>query len=301
MHIDISVIIINYNTLEMTKACIDSVFQYTKDVSFEIILVDNASNDGSKEYFEQEGRVRYIFSDENLGFGRANNLGYEYAQGKYLFLLNSDTLLLNNALYDFFCFAEKSEYKIGCIGCILKDKDLKSSTSYGKFPSFLSSFEEWIIYPVLHKIGINYKLGKYDYKLSGAAPYKVEYVTGAALFVKKSIPDKYGLFDPDFFMYYEETDMQFRYRKLGFSSVVINDPQIIHFMGGSSDVVRKISKKRFPLQSLFLFFKKHRSRFSYNCFVFLFLLLYFPFVFLSPYKKSDKILLIRNILNKNFY
>ena len=87
---DVSIIIVTYNTRQMTAECIDSVCQKTFGIDYEIILVDNASSDDSKAFFEKDERVKYIYSQENLGFGRANNLGAGVAQGKYLFLLNSD-------------------------------------------------------------------------------------------------------------------------------------------------------------------------------------------------------------------
>ncbi|GHT72706.1 hypothetical protein FACS189456_1970 [Bacteroidia bacterium] len=87
---DVSIIIVNYNTKQLTANCIDSVFHKTEGINFEVILVDNASTDGSKEHFRNDPRIQFIESDENLGFGRANNLGAKYAKGKYLFLLNSD-------------------------------------------------------------------------------------------------------------------------------------------------------------------------------------------------------------------
>ena len=99
---DVSIIIVNYNTKELTAACINSIFQYTEGVEFEVILVDNASTDGSREFFRKDTRIILIESEINLGFGRANNLGYEYSHGKYVFLLNSDTYLLNNAVKIFY-------------------------------------------------------------------------------------------------------------------------------------------------------------------------------------------------------
>ena len=95
---DVSIIIVNYNTLKVTAQCLDSIFRLTYGLSFEVILVDNASTDGSKEIFSQDKRIKYIYSDRNLGFGRANNLGFQTAAGEYIFLLNSDTILLNNAV-----------------------------------------------------------------------------------------------------------------------------------------------------------------------------------------------------------
>ena len=88
---DVSIIIVNYNTCQMTKECIDSVFERTFGLDFEIILVDNGSTDGSKSQFEKDSRITYVYSEFNLGFGCANNLGYKFAKGDYVFLLNSDT------------------------------------------------------------------------------------------------------------------------------------------------------------------------------------------------------------------
>ena len=85
----VSIIIVNYNTKDITENCIASIISQTKDVEYEIILVDNASTDGSKEYFEKRNGIHYIYSNENLGFGRANNLGAKSASGEFLFLLNS--------------------------------------------------------------------------------------------------------------------------------------------------------------------------------------------------------------------
>lgn len=85
---DVSIIIVNYNTCRMTAECIDSVFEKTHGIDFEIILVDNASTDGSREHFAGDSRITYIYNDENLGFGRANNAGIERARGRYVFLLN---------------------------------------------------------------------------------------------------------------------------------------------------------------------------------------------------------------------
>ena len=90
---DVSVIIVNYNTKNLTDDCIQSVINKTTGVDYEIILVDNASTDGSKEYFEKDNRIIYIYSDKNGGFGYGNNRGMEVARGKYFFLLNSDTIL----------------------------------------------------------------------------------------------------------------------------------------------------------------------------------------------------------------
>ena len=120
--LDVSIIIINYNTCKMTCECIDSIVEKTHGISYEIILVDNASTDGSKEFFEKDERIAYIYSERNGGFGYGNNLGMKVAKGKYFFLLNSDTLLVNNAVKEFFDYAEKDDKKRIDIDSLLKDK-----------------------------------------------------------------------------------------------------------------------------------------------------------------------------------
>ena len=292
---DVSIIIVNYNTCQMTMDCINSIFLYTKGLDFEIILVDNASSDGSRACFDNDDRIKYIFIEENLGFGKANNIGLMYASGKYIFLLNSDTVLLNNGVKKFFDFAEKSDPNIACIGCLLKDKDMRVGHSYGRFPTFGSSIHEWIFYPILHKIGIKYKLKKYDYMVDNSSCFGVDYVTGAALFLKKEIVERYGLFDPDYFMYYEETDMQLRYRRFGFQSVVIDTPEIVHLSEGSSERGKLISKKILSLRSMLLFFRKNRSLIGFVFFKMAFLVMYLPFVVVSPYDLDDKIKYIKLI------
>ena len=108
---DVSIIIVNFNTRQMTSECIDSIIEKTQGLEFEIILVDNASTDGSKEFFEKDERITYIYSEKNGGFGYGNNLGMKVAKGKYFFLLNSDTLLINNAVKEFYDYAEKDDKK----------------------------------------------------------------------------------------------------------------------------------------------------------------------------------------------
>ena len=136
---DVSIIIINYNTKQITQNCIDSIFKYTKEIDFEIILVDNASKDGSPEFFRTVNDIKFIESKENLGFGRANNLGYSYTSGKYVFLLNSDTLLINNAVKKFYESMELQPQDVSCLGSKLLSEDgVTENNSYGVFPSISS-------------------------------------------------------------------------------------------------------------------------------------------------------------------
>lgn len=229
----VSIIIVTYNTRQMTAECINSIFEKTKGVDFEVVLIDNASSDGSKEFFEKDSRIKYVYSDENLGFGRGNNLGYKYAVGKYIFLLNSDTLLVNDAISEMYKFMENAPDDVGCCGCVLQNREGNRIHSYHlDFPTLGWMFKEVVCYS-FPKLYNPYKRDERR-ALQNAYPLEVKQITGADLFIRREVIEKCGMFDPDFFMYYEETEMQYRFFTRGYTSLVIDSPKIIHLVGASS-------------------------------------------------------------------
>lgn len=231
-NIIVSVIIVNYNTLSLTRNCINSIYEKTSNLSFEIILVDNASTDGSKEYFEKDNRITYIYSLENLGFGRANNLGVKIAKGKNIFFLNSDTVLKNNAIKILSDFLDANE-NVAICGGNLFDRNNKPTHSYLMyFPSVYYELNGAFL-KVLDRI----RFGKSrEFNFSGK-PKDVAYVTGADLMMKRSVIDKYGAFDPRFFMYFEETEMCCRIKRAGFKIMSVPEAEIFHFQGASTTKV----------------------------------------------------------------
>lgn len=288
---DVSVIIVNYNTLDLTKNCIESIFQNTNGVVFEVILVDNASSDGSKEFFERDKRITYIYSKTNLGFGRANNIGIQYAKGDYFFFLNSDTVLLNNAIYllweRFNCL--RKEDRIASAGTMLLDSKGEIIHSYAHFPQMSKTIIDNTIMTMLWKIKLIKKVpttSNYNYSDFVRQPYfYVDYITGADLMVNREVVTKYGAFDPDFFMYCEETEMQYRFLDNGYKNVIVAGPQIIHLEGASNNKT-SLSKKTMVYRSRFLYFKKtEKSVVKYKIFVVVFKIAYvssflvsFPFI-----------------------
>ena len=263
---DVSIIIINYNTKEITQRCIDSVFELTKGVSFEVILVDNASIDGSKEYFEKDNRLTYIYNDENLGFGKANNIGAKVAQGKYLFFLNSDTYFLNNALLCFFKHIKGGGNKcIGFWGVQLKDEEGKFNGNGGTFPSIRKSL----------MLAAHIKPKAIPYKEEPFEPYSIDYVLGADVLTSKYIFDKIGGFDEDFFMYFEESDLMRRGADLGFSCQIIYGPEIVHLEGKSTGTVSH--RKRMMVEKSHLkYLSKHSTLMRYKLFLILYSFLRIP-------------------------
>lgn len=245
---DVSVIIVNYNTFQVTRECIDSIVEKTHSISYEIILVDNASTDGSKESFEQDSRITYIYSEHNGGFGYGNNLGMKVAKGKYFFLLNSDTLLVNNAIKEFYDYAEAQNEKY-LYGCYLMHDDGSYCSSFFYFPAFnIKSFLKRIF-------GLK-KEERLDY-----VEKNVEAISGADMFFHREIYEKTGGFDENIFLYGEEGEWQYRMSKAGYGCHIIPQPQIIHLEGKSMNM--SPSKMAIKWKSHFYILKKHMRPFTY--------------------------------------
>lgn len=228
--LDVSVIIVNYNTLEVTAKCIDSIYEKTEKISFEVIVVDNASNDGSKDFFGKDHRIKYIYNDENLGFGKANNLALNSAEGRNILFLNSDTLLINNAIKILSDFLDSHPRKGACGGNLF-NFDMMPTHSYKK--RYYSIWSE--LNCLLHCIPTRILKDKNDSFNNSGNPIEVAYVTGADLMVKKRVLDETGSFCPDFFMYFEDEELCRRIRNHGWKICSVPDAWIMHLEGWSSE------------------------------------------------------------------
>ncbi|WP_297062973.1 glycosyltransferase family 2 protein [uncultured Duncaniella sp.] len=256
---DVSIVIVNYNTKLLLKDCLDSIQSKTLGCHYEIIVVDNASKDDSVDMVKCEyPNVILIESNENLGFGRANNLGTKQAKGKYLFYLNSDTVLLNDAVSEFFRFAESAEEKLGALGCILTGPDGNTCHSYGKMitPGYelKTAIARYLRFLKPRWLTMPDKVKK---------PLSVDYITGADLFVPREVFEKTRGFDPDYFMYCEEVDWQKRMDNLNLKRFIIPGPEIIHLEGGSDTTKTKSwSKSRISniQKSRRIFYQKHFNK-----------------------------------------
>lgn len=258
---DISVVIVNYNTRELLSDCIRSIIDHTSDINYEIIVVDNDSHDGSVEMLRASyPGVKTVEAGANLGFGKANNLGMQQASGKYYLLLNSDTLLLNNALKIFFDKAEslaKEGKRVGALGAILLGPDHKTCHSYGKFISPSGELKE-----VLAKYLRFLKDEELNSPQKAEATLEVDYITGADMLVPAQVFKETAGFDPDFFMYCEEVDWQKRMDELGYNRLIIDGPEIIHLEGGSDSNKKKMWNPN-RLENLYTSRKIYRKK-HYN-------------------------------------
>lgn len=295
---DVTVIIVNYNTKQITQDCINSVFEQTRDVEYEVILVDNDSHDGSKELFSNNKRIIFIESGDNLGFGKANNLGLRYAKGKYIFFLNSDTLLLNNAIYEFWRYSEEhKDDMLGGIGCILCDAHRNRCHSYARLTTWKDALKSFLIAPFSSTLAQK-AMGK-DAEDESKDSIVVGYVTGADLFVNRNVLDGCGAFDPDFFMYSEEIELQWRFKKHGYTNVVIHTPKIMHLEGKSQPNLKSPSMRKIMMtqKSLILYIKKTSNRVQYIAFRLLFPFTRLPFILFANRSLKDKIAYLKLILS----
>ena len=245
---DVSIIIVNYNTKKITSECIESIVEKTQGIEYEIILVDNASSDGSKELFEQDKRITYIYNEINGGFGYGNNRGMEVAKGKYFFLLNSDTLLQNNAIKEYFDYAESHDPK-AIYGCYLVGETNEYACSFFYYPAFtIKDFFKRILHLKKH-LPVDYH------------NKEVECISGADMFIPRTAIQESGNFDEHIFLYGEEGELQYRMKKVGYQSFIINTPKIQHLEGKSS--TPSIWKKTISLKSHFYILKKHMNPSTY--------------------------------------
>lgn len=286
---EVSVIIINYNTKDITLQCIESIKRHTCEVEYEIILVDNGSSDGSSEYFRDYPGIIFLELKTNIGFGKANNEGYKAATGKYVFLLNSDTILLNNAIKEFVIAIESLPKDVGCIGAILKQPDGHTpNNSFSKFPSLISNLN------FFKKLYL--KIGKTEKTENLFPPFAVDYIIGADLFIRRSVIEKHGLFDPDFFMYFEESNMQLRYARNGVRRMIVKGPEIIHLEGASFNNRGKLKGKKAQMyyESMNLYMRKRYPCFKYWLFKII-AIAYIPLIIKNEDGMHDSILTINKL------
>ena len=250
---DVSIIIVNYNTEKLILDCIQSIFEKTEGISFEIIIVDNASPN-EPSILKKDNRIKYIQSETNIGFGRANNLGAKYAKGNFLHLLNPDTILINNAIYVLWDYLRQHP-NVGIAGSNLYQKDLTPNHSYElRDPGVLQEF----ILPHFFR-----KEKRKDFNYTNT-PQQVSYTTGASMMLKKEIFNQLKGFDEDFFMYYEETYLCYLARKKGYLIMNIPQSKIIHFEGQSFTLKENRENLFFKSRKIYLI-KRHNRIYYHLC------------------------------------
>lgn len=248
---DVSVIIVNYRSAGLVIDTVRSVKEKTSGVSYEILVVDNASGDDSLEVLQRElgEEITLIASKENLGFGKANNLAAEQATGEYLFLLNPDTLLVNNAIQVLHTYA-KEHPEVGVVGGNLYFPDMSPAPSFCRAFSTPDGEKQQSSWSTLLKqrLGRAKQSGQMQEFNFTDEPQEVAYVFGADMMMPKAVFDAVGGFDKDFFMYGEETELTWRIVQSGYKVIALPQSQIIHLEGATTKTGDSFSERQFGMR-----------------------------------------------------
>ena len=250
----LSIIIVSFNTKDITKNCLESVFNSLKnsEISYEIVIVDNDSQDGSvemlREMQKKHPQIKLALNKINTGFGKANNQGVKLASSEYVLLLNSDTVVLDNAVEILLNFLTENEGKMHFLGGKLLNMDMTPQASSGPFYSLP------VIFGALFLRGDYWNLTRY----SPNSTKQVDWVSGACILTKKEYFTKLKGFDEGIFMYMEEIDLLHRARKQGFKVYFYPEARFIHLGSASSQ------GKTYPILQVYTGFlylyRKHRSK-----------------------------------------
>lgn len=253
---DLSIIIVSFNTKDVLKKCLDSLFKFTKGLEYEVIVIDNDSKDGSveivKRYFPQ---IKLIINNKNQGFSKAVNQGIEISHGDYILILNSDSLFINNSIKKLVDFMA-SNNNVAIVGPKLLNLDHSLFYSCSHFSNFLNQ-----LFPLLPIL--NHRIPKtlrqmIDNKDFYSVKNEVDYMWGACLMFRQEILGKLKGFDEQFFLYSEEEDFCYRAKLLSLKVVYYPNACVIHIGQVSSSKVHDKAYKQL-YYSLYLFFKKHHS------------------------------------------
>jgi len=233
--IDLSVVIVNWNTRERLRDCLASIGRHISTVSHEVLVVDNDSSDGSAEMVAREfPDVRLIRNDENVGFGRANNQAMREARGDWLLLLNSDTLLTDGSVAELFDKV-RNQPDVGMAHCRLVFPDGRTQFTTYRFPSLgRALFESLGLYKLVPRkqAGAILLTGYWDYD----DEREVDWVAGAFMLLPRKVFEQTGGFDESLFMYGEDMEWCYRIRDLGWQVRYYPDASVVHFDHTSADI-----------------------------------------------------------------
>ena len=258
---DLSVIIVNWNTKKLLEDCLRSIFKFTKDISFEVIVVDNDSKDGSREMIKKEfPQVKLVSNKQNLGFTKANNQGIKVAKGEYILLLNSDTYLIENSFWKLLDKARSLGGNLGALGPLLLNEDRSIQQSVGFFPHLPQVFW-WMSFIDDLPFGSALKPFHVDHDSFYKREREVDWITAAAILVPKKIIQRVGPLDERIFMYGEEIEWCYRIKKANLKVYFSPSTKIVHIGGGS---LQKVRTQAFigEFKGLDYFYRKYKSRAS---------------------------------------
>lgn len=252
---NLSIVILNYRTFELTRDTVNSVLRYSYPFSYEIIVVDNASGDDSliklQDYFKD--KVKFIESKENNGFAAGNNLALRQVKSDYVLLLNSDTVVWENTLENVYSYMEQHT-DVGACGCRVRLESGELDMACKRtFPNVKNSFFRLFHIPNKSQDD-NYNLTD----LPDDEVYEIDCLTGAFMFIRDRALEDAGLLDETFFMYGEDIDLCYRIKEAGWKIVYYGKNSITHFKGASSKKQKNKLIYEF-YHAMYIYYKKHHA------------------------------------------
>ena len=251
---ELSILIVNFNTQDLLRSCLRSIYSTIRNISYEILVVDNASADGSVEMVRREfPRIHLMENAKNRGFGAANNQGFAVMNGDYALLLNTDTILTENAVSELFSFMQKHPDAAMACGQLLNADGSKQNS----IASFLSI---WTILFNLPLLEIFFPRRFPSKRYAHQNPIEIDSGIGACLMVRKKAIQEIGLFDERYFFFYEETDWAFRMKTAGWKIYHVPSAFIYHLQGQS--IGRNILSRIEFYRSRYQFIRKWKPPFA---------------------------------------
>ncbi|MCA0987055.1 glycosyltransferase family 2 protein [Guptibacillus algicola] len=261
MKVNVSIIIVNWNTKDLLIQCLDSIYKTCGSVDFDVHVVDNNSEDGSVgAVLEQYPDVILYNPKKNLGFAKANNHAIRNSDSNFVFLLNPDTILFEQTLYKMVEYINDSKNKnVAAIGCKLLNTDYSTQASCRKFPTVLSySF----ITLKLHHVFPNFKhykeylMDDFDYK----QVKNVDQIMGACMLIRREVISELNGFDENFWIWFEEVDLCKRIKEKGWDIHFYPFSEMIHYQGQSFNKLLTLNRQKIFNKSMIQYFSKHHSK-----------------------------------------
>ncbi len=257
----LSIIIVHYKTPELLSTCINSIYSNISDLNFEVIIVDNDSQDNSETLIKRQFKnIIWINSGYNAGFSRANNHGIKAAKGTHCLLLNPDSYIKDNFLKNMLNFYITTDLNntLGLLGCRIissTDKKLMIGSGIG-FPSLKKHIKANPIYIYFTRKIFKNNIA-YNPQLKHYQNHKIDFVSGACVMVKKSkIVEKDLYLDEDFFLYYEDVEWSYKFKKAGFQNYFFSDLEVYHF-NSASTLATGLKYEQIQISEYLYFYKTH--------------------------------------------
>ncbi len=256
----LSIIIVSYNTKNILKNCLDSIFNKIKEINFEVWVVDNASTDGSVGMIKKEfPKVNIIENKKNVGFAGANNQTIKKANGQYIFLLNPDTIILDENIKEIIKFMDDHQQAGACGPLVLNKNGTMQKQCKRGFPDFWNSFTYysglWKLFPNnkwwKKTFGGYFLLDKPDDKIC-----EVDCLSGAAMIFRKEIFNKVGLLSEDYFMYWEDIDICYRIKQEGYKIYFVPLSKVMHIGGAGGTKIQPYKNIKYFYRGGYIFYKK---------------------------------------------